>query len=100
MCQHYLVMEHINQSKIWKHFDRGDGNDSVTCTHCSKTISCKGSLTSSLFRHLKIKHKLSLKRKEDQPCSSKKAKIKQKLITSFLEGKKESLRSVVSQLAA
>ena len=66
-------MEHINQSKVWKHFIRGDGNDGATCTHRSKTISCRGSSTSSgLFRRLKNTHKLSLESKEeDQPRSSK-----------------------------
>ena len=27
MCQRRLVTERINQSKVWKHFTRGDGND-------------------------------------------------------------------------
>ena len=85
-------MERINQSKVWKSFSRGDGNDSATCTHCSKTISFKGSSTiSGHFRRLKSKLKLSLESEEDQSCSSQKAKIKQKSITSFLESKKEGL---------
>ena len=88
-------MERINQSKVWKHFTRGDDDDSATCTHCSKIISCKGSSTSGLFRHLKSKHKLSLE-SEDQPCCSKKAKIQQKSIMPFVKVKKESLRSIVS----
>jgi len=75
LCQLYLIMEFINQSKIWKHFTRGDDNDSANCTHCSKTISCNGISTSGLFRHLKSKHKLSFESEEDQPCSFKKAKI-------------------------
>ena len=45
-------MERINQSEVWKYFTRGDGDDSATCTHCSKEIPCKGSSTSGLFRHL------------------------------------------------
>ena len=49
---------------------------------------------------MKSKHKLSLESEEHQPGSCKKAKIKQKSITSFLEGKKESLQTIVSQLAA
>ena len=49
LCQHYLVMEHVNHSKVWKHFSRNDGNESATCTHCSKTTSCKGSSFSGLF---------------------------------------------------
>ena len=76
-------MEHIIQSTVWKHFARGDGNDSATCTHGSKTISCKGSLTTGLFRHLKIKHKLSSEGKEDQPCSSKKQKFSRNRLRHF-----------------
>ena len=91
-------MEHINQFKVWKHFTWGDGNGSATS---SKTISCKGGSTSGLFRHLKSKCKLSLEsEEEDQPFSAKKAKTKQKSITSFLEGKKGSLQSTVSQVVA
>ena len=29
LCQHHFALEHINQSKVWKHFTRGDGNDIV-----------------------------------------------------------------------
>ena len=92
-------MERKNQSRVWKDFTRGDGNNSATCTYCSKAISCKGqaSSTSGIFRHLKSKHKLSLESEEHQPCSFKKAKTKQKSITSFLEGMKESLQSIVSK---
>ena len=75
LCQHHLVMEHLNQSKVWKHSTQGDSDNSATCTHCSNATSCQGSSASGLFRHLKSNHKLSLESEEDQPCSSKKTKI-------------------------
>ena len=62
-------------------------------------ISCKSSSTCGLFRHLKSKHNLSLESK-DQLCTTKKAKIQLKSILPFVNVKKESLQSIVSQLAA
>lgn len=90
-------MERSNQSKVWAHFDQDD--DEATCHHCSKKLCCKGGSTSGLSRHLKNKHSLSLD-SEEQPCSKKKAKFQQKSIMSFVSVEKESLQSIVSQLAA
>ena len=85
-------------SKVWKHFDHADNNEG-TCKHCRKNISCKGGSTSGLLRHLKSKHSLSLE-VEERPFTAKKVKIQQKSITSFVNIKKESLQTIVSQLAA
>ena len=85
-------------SKVWKHFDHADNNEG-TCKHCRKNISCKGGLTSGLWRHLKLKHSLSLE-DEERPVTPKKVKIQQKSITSFVNIKKESLQTIVLQLAA
>ena len=98
--QCHLVMERSNQSKVLKHFTRDDDDsDRASYIHCSKKISSKRGSTSGLFCHLKSKHNLSLEGK-DQPCTSKKAKIQQKLILPFVNVKKESVQSIVSQLVA
>ena len=83
-------------SKIWKHFDHADNNEG-TCKHCRKNISCKGGSTSVFLRHFKSKHSLSLK-DEERPFTAKKVKIQQKSITSFVNIRKKSLQTIVSQL--
>ena len=85
-------------SKVWKHFDHADNNEG-TCKHCRKNISCEGGSASGLLRHLKSKHSLSLE-DEERPFTAMKAKIQHKSITSFVNIKKESLQTIVSQLAA
>ena len=89
--QCHLAMERSNQSKVWKHFRRDDNDsDRASFIHCTK-ISCKGGSTSGLFHHVKSKHNLSLE-SNDQPCTSKKAKIQQKSTLPFGNVKKESLQ--------
>ena len=85
-------------SKVWKHFDHPDNNEGIVNT-VVKNISCKGESTSGLLRHLKSKHSLSLE-DEERPFTAKKVKIQQKSITSFVNIKKESLQTIVSQFAA
>ena len=85
-------------SKVWKHFDHAD-NKEGTCKHCHKNISCEGESMSGLLRHIKSKQSLSLE-DEERPFTAKKVKIQQKSIMSFVNIKKESLQTIVSQLAA
>ena len=89
-------MERSNQSKVWEHFAQ-DGNQ-ASCRLCAKKLCCNGGSTSGLSRHLKSKHSLSLDSQEKLP--QKKAKLQQKSIMSFVNDKKETLQSIVSQLAA
>ena len=92
-------MERVNQSKVWKHFTRDYNDDKAKCIHCSPSMSCKGGSTSGLSRHLKSKHNLNSSESEDQPCS-KKVKVQQKSTLPFVSVKIESLKGIVSQLAA
>ena len=75
-------MERSNWPKVWKHFTRDDDDsDRSNCIHfLKKEITCKGASTSSLFRHLKSKHNLRLESKDQQPCTTKRAKFQQKSI--------------------
>ena len=82
-------------STVWKHFDHADN----TCKHCGKNSSCEGESTSGIVGHLKSKHSLSLE-DEEKPFTAKKVKIQQKFISSFVNIKKESSQTIVSQLAA
>ena len=90
-------MKRSNHSEVWKHFAQND--DQATCHHCSKKISCKDGSTSGLSRHLKSQHSSLSRGSEEQSCF-KKAKVQQKSMMSFVTMKKDSLQSIVSELAA
>lgn len=53
------------ESEVWKHFSRTSSTKDAmaVCNICKKKLSCKGSTTSSLIRHLENVHKLNLKKR-------------------------------------
>ncbi|CAG9136162.1 unnamed protein product [Plutella xylostella] len=46
-------------SEVWNHFKK-IGQDKAQCNHCPKSLSCKGSSTSGLSRHLELLHNIKL----------------------------------------
>lgn len=52
-----------NQSEVWNHFKKLTQKESAQCIHCPKQISCKGSNTSGLGRHLERIHKINIDKK-------------------------------------
>lgn len=52
------------ESEVWKHFKKNSNDSTAQCNRCSKSLSCKGSTTSSLIRHLNTVHNIALKRRQ------------------------------------
>lgn len=48
----------------WEHFGRGKEKDIAACKLCAKSLSCKGSSSTGLHRHLESKH--GLKRRNEE----------------------------------
>ncbi|KAF2905211.1 hypothetical protein ILUMI_00988 [Ignelater luminosus] len=46
----------LSESNVWKYFKKCSGQGLARCTKCPKTMSCKGSSTSDLSRHLEAIH--------------------------------------------
>lgn len=51
----------METSEVWNYFNKK--GDIAICKKCPKSLSCKGSTTSSLIRHLTNVHKINIKRK-------------------------------------
>lgn len=102
-------MERKHTAKVWKYF--GKINESAAqCSLCPKQISCKGSNTSGLSRHLQRVHNISINQTPVESTSviqpgtsseseSKRIKReKQCEITEYVANK--SLSEIISRLAA
>lgn len=53
------IMERRKRSKAWLHFTKRDANYAV-CNQCGISISCKGSNTSNMLKHLSCQHGIKL----------------------------------------
>lgn len=105
---------------MWLYFEK-QSSDNAKCTKCGDVLSCKGSSTSGLTRHLQKKHSITLPSKQKQvaaaddsesaPSSTKKQKkseaegassssstASQQQILKF--AKRQSLAEIVSRLVA
>lgn len=93
---------------VWKEFKKLPG-EQAQCLKCPKIISCKGSSTSGLWRHLKNKHNLQNQRESKSdvvPLKQRKvldtaepaSSIKQSSLLPFL--KRRTLCETVARLAA
>jgi len=93
----------MGSSNVWEHFEkRKDSNKEAICKLCKKSIKCDGGSTSGMISHLKLVHKILIKKAADNdagPSTSastfKKDKI---LISSYLQ--RETLEEIVSRLIA
>lgn len=46
-------------SEAWKYFEKVVNTETAKCKQCNATISCKGSSTSGMVKHLRIRHSIS-----------------------------------------
>jgi len=105
------ILVHQMESPVWKYFKKVRAEDKAICSKCNKTLSCKGSTTSSLIRHLKTNHAIirefddeNIKNNNSDTLKSpidvtKKRKIEtQGLMTAFL--KKTSMGEILAKLVA
>lgn len=95
------------ESEVWKHFSRCTKDAMATCKICCKRLSCKGSTTSSLIRHLENMHKMNMKkRKQDldedslQPPESSSSTQPKKPLTIVKYLTNQSLEYEVARLVA
>lgn len=93
------------ENSAWTYFTKEKGGEKAECLICSKLLSCKGSSTSGLIRHLQHIHKLNLLKRtanDELPSSSnvstKPTNQPQTLTTSCT--KKQSMSEIVARLAA
>lgn len=96
-----------NRANIWSHFDRN--GDAAVCKKCGSKVTCKGSTTTPMINHLKLKHLIDLtgKRLNDcsssSSCSSSQPTSSKKLcgnssIQNFM--KRQQLNEIVARLVA
>lgn len=62
-------MEGSSGSGVWKYFKKKD-KDNAQCSRCPKILSCKGSSTSGLARHLEKVHNIVIKPDSTSATSS------------------------------
>lgn len=67
-------------SEVWKYFDKVN-RDIAKCKKCNGSISCKGSSTGGMIKHLSGRHNIEIStrgsKSSPQPSSSKKRKPEQ-----------------------
>lgn len=51
------------RSGVWKYFKKEGKTQTAQCSHCPKTLCCKGSSTSGMARHLQKVHNIIIKKK-------------------------------------
>lgn len=56
----------VNMSEVWKHFEKVN-KEVAKCKSCNASLSCKGSSTGGLIRHLNARHKIEIKVKASEP---------------------------------
>lgn len=91
---------------VWQYFTKLSTNgEKAQCSKCPQQLSCKGSSTSGLLRHLQGKHNITIKRptaEDQQPSSAptpcKVAKPEGSSMIQFI--KRQSLEEIVARLAA
>lgn len=86
------------QSKCWKYFLLNQKTEEAKCKECDAIISVKGKSTSSMMKHLKLKHQITFDTKPitEPPSSSKTLKDFYKTKPKEVESQDE----VVAKLAA
>ncbi|GLV44545.1 hypothetical protein CBL_12108 [Carabus blaptoides fortunei] len=91
------------RSAVWNYFERLE-RAQAKCLKCESKLCCKGSSTSALLNHLKLRHDIILNRvsnidseSESMPSTSKPKQIEQSGLLSFV--KRESLASILARCA-
>lgn len=89
-------------AEIWKYFEKlPEDREKARCRKCLQILSCKGSSTSGLLRHMKNKHDLDLKPSPETSVakvSSVAVPVKQESMLKFV--KRQSLAEIVARLVA
>lgn len=90
-------------AEVWKLFDK-EPNETARCKKCLQTLSCKGSSTSGMLRHMKNKHGVEFKpTASNDPANDKSSNLPgpMKQQSSMLKYvKRQSLSEIVARLAA
>lgn len=91
-------------AEIWQYFEKYPADrDKARCRKCQQILSCKGSSTSGLLRHMKNKHEINVipPANTDNSATKGSASIlptKQPSMLKFV--KRQSLAEIVARLAA
>lgn len=90
-------------SFVWKYFKKTEADPNIAACQvktCKSKLSCKGSSTSGMIKHLKIQHKIvDASETEDTEIEEPpKKKLKQSQL--LLESTKPSRSEIISQLVA
>ena len=96
------IDKNMKYMDCWKYFKRGSDKNIVICIYCNKELSCKGSQTTGLHRHLEAKHKMTRGSTEDNTISPKRTKLSTTATTleKYLKCvKMETLEEVIAKLA-
>lgn len=75
------------RSAVWKFFTRDVAQQKATCNLCEEVLAYNGSSTSSLQRHLKMRHPSSDTGSSSAATSSSSSSSKQPSIASFAQAK-------------
>lgn len=93
----------VRKSIVWSYFDKKNAAE-AKCLKCGVILSCKGSSTSALRNHMKLRHNMLLndnQAEDTTATSSKIRKVDQTLKHSILTfAKKDTLDSILARCAA
>lgn len=92
-------MSKRNSAEVWEFFKRN--GDEAFCTKCPHKVTCKGSTTTPMLNHLKLKHKLDLTSTRSKDCSSSSKKMypnNNPNILNFM--KRQQLNEIVARLVS
>lgn len=56
-----------NMAEVWNHYKKSENREKASCKYCSARISCKGSSTSGLIRHLSAIHPENANKRKEIP---------------------------------
>lgn len=97
-----ILFNSVMAESVWKYFVK-EGNDQAKCLKCiNKILSCKGSSTSGLIRHLEAIHKINLKKRKQTVDSDSSESQNQgapdNSVSKFLQ--RQSMAEIVARLVA
>ena len=94
-------MYNRNSAEVWNYFDRS--GDEALCKKCTHKVTCKGSTTTPMLNHLKLKHMLDLSGKRSNNGSSNQSTNSKKFCTNSSFSnlfKRQQLNEIVARLVS
>jgi hypothetical protein len=92
-------MSKRNHSTVWNYFTKQSDEISV-CGKCAKTLCCKGSSTTSMINHLKLKHNINILKTNHKESTVPVVKSTNSATSILKYIKRQKLNEIVARLFA